>query len=150
APTLEHYLAESYAPVVAAAAKQKNAEVIGATATAVGKDLLPRVAALLDAGMVSDVIGVVGAKQFRRPMMAGNVIATVEALTPVVVASVRQTEFAPAQPQSAAGAVTKFDPGAVDAGRAQFVSLSQAKSERPDLAEAKVVVSGGRGMREGK
>jgi len=146
---LEHYLAETYAPVIAKIAKEKGAGVVGATATAFGKDVLPRVAALLEAGMVSDVAGIAGPKTFKRPMMAGNVIAQLEAVTDTVVVSIRQTEFAPAQP-GAAGTVTKVDPGPIDAKGAQFVSLSAASSDRPDLAEAKVVVSGGRGMREGK
>jgi electron transfer flavoprotein alpha subunit len=148
-PALEHYLAETYAPIIAKAAKDKGATVIGGTATAVGKDVLPRVAALLDAGLVSDVIAVTGANKFKRPMMAGNVILNVEVTTPTIVATIRQTEFAPAQP-AGGGSVSKIDPGAVDAKGAQFVSLHQAKSERPELTEAKVVVSGGRGMREGK
>ncbi len=146
---LEHYLAETYAPIIAKVAKEKGATVIGATAAAAGKDVLPRVAAILDAGMVSDVTGIVGPKAFKRPMMAGNVIAQLEANTDTVVVSIRQTEFPPAQPGGAA-TVSKIDPGAIDAGRASFVSLSAAKSDRPDLTEAKVVVSGGRGMREGK
>jgi electron transfer flavoprotein alpha subunit len=149
APALEHYLAETYAPIVAKAAKDQGASVVAATSTAVGKDLLPRVAAILDAGLVADVTGVVAANQFKRPMMAGNVIATVQADTPIVVVTVRQTAFEPAQP-AGAGSVTKLDPGAVDARGAAFVALHQAKSERPELTEAMVVVSGGRGMREGK
>jgi electron transfer flavoprotein alpha subunit len=148
-PALEHYLAESYAPIVARAAKEKGAGIVAATSTATGKDLIPRVAALLDAGMVADVTGIVGANQFKRPMMAGNVIATVQVDTPVIAVTVRQTAFQPAQ-AAAGGTVGKLDPGAVDARGASFVALHQAKSERPELTEAKVVVSGGRGMREGK
>ncbi len=146
---LQHYLAESYAPVVAKAAKEKGVTLVAATATSKGKDLLPRVAALLGAGMVSDVSAIAGPKQFRRPMMAGNVLVDVEVLTPIVVASVRQTEFAPAQPSGSAPVVA-FDPGAIEAPGAEFVSLAAAKSDRPELTDAKVVVSGGRGMREGK
>jgi len=146
---LEHYLAETYAPVIAKIAKEQGATIIGATATAIGKDVLPRVAALLDAGLVSDVIGVLGPNKFKRPMMAGNVILSVEVSTPTIVATIRQTEFPPAQP-GGAGAVTKVDAGPIDGKGASFVSLSAAKSDRPELTEAKVVVSGGRGMREGK
>ena len=147
---LEHYLAESYAPIVVKAAKERGASVVAMTGTSTGKDLMPRVAALLDAPMVADVVGIEGATKFKRPMMAGNVIQHIEVAAPTVVATVRQTEFAPAQPGGAAAAVAKLDAGAVDAGRASFVSLSAAKSDRPELTEAKVVVSGGRGMREGK
>jgi electron transfer flavoprotein alpha subunit len=152
-PALEHYLAESYAPIVARAAKEKGASVVAATSTATGKDLVPRVAALLDAGLVADVTAIVGANQFKRPMMAGNVIATVQVDTPIVAVTVRQTAFEPArgsEPQTGSGSVSKLDPGAVDTRGASFVALHQAKSERPELTEAKVVVSGGRGMREGK
>jgi electron transfer flavoprotein alpha subunit len=148
-PALEHYLAESYAPIVARAAKEKGASVVAATSTATGKDLIPRVAAQLDAGLVADVTGIAGANQFKRPMMAGNVIATVQVDTPIIAITVRQTAFEPAKP-AGAGSVSKLDAGTVDTRGASFVALHQAKSERPELTEAKVVVSGGRGMREGK
>ncbi len=146
---LEHYLAETYAPIVVKAAKDKGATAVAATSTALGKDLLPRVAAQLDAGLVSDVIAIVSPTQFKRPMMAGNVIATVEVATPNVVATVRQTEFPPAQPAGAASPIAKLE-ASVDGARAEFVSIAASKSERPELTEAKIVVSGGRGMKEGK
>jgi electron transfer flavoprotein alpha subunit len=150
-PELEHPLAETWAEVIAKAAKACSASVVGATATAVGKDVLPRVAALLDCGMVSDVSAVVGPNRFVRPMMAGNVIVQVEVKTPTIVASIRQTEFPPAQPAGGGDVpLKKLEVGAVDRKRAEFISLSAAKSDRPELTEAKVVVSGGRGMREGK
>ena len=147
---LEHALAESWAPVIAKAALEAGATVVAATATAIGKDVLPRVAALLDCGMVSDVTGIAGPNTFTRPMMAGNVIAKIEVSTPTVVATIRQTEFAPAQPGGAPATVRKLDVGVIEAKGAEFVSLQAAKSDRPELTEAKVVVSGGRGMREGK
>jgi electron transfer flavoprotein alpha subunit len=146
---LEHYLAETYAPIVARIAKEQGATLVAATATNVGKDLLPRVAALLDAGMASDVTALTGAKNFTRPQQAGNVIANIEVSTDIVVASVRQTAFPPAQPGGAAGSVTAVAPGAIDARGAAFVSLAATKSERPELTDAKIVVSGGRGMKEG-
>ena len=146
---LEHYLAETYAPVVARIAREKGASLVAASATNVGKDLLPRTAALLDAGMASDVVAVLGPKQFRRPQQAGNVLAIVEVLTDVAVASVRQTDFPPAQPGAGAASVEALAAGPVDARGAAFVSLSTTKSERPDLTDAKVVVSGGRGLKEG-
>jgi electron transfer flavoprotein alpha subunit len=149
-PGLAHYTAETWAPIVAKVAKDKGATVVAATSTATGKDLMPRVAALLDAGLVSDVIAVVNANTFKRPMMAGNVIATVEVSTPIVVATVRQTEFKPAQASGAAAPVTKVDATAPTDTRAEFVGVQESKSERPELTEAKIVVSGGRGMREGK
>ena len=149
APALKHYLAETYAPVVARIAREKGASLVAASATNVGKDLLPRTAALLDAGMASDVVAVLGPKQFRRPQQAGNVLAIVEVLTDVAVASVRQTDFPPAQPGAGAAPVEALAAGPVDARGAAFVSLSTTKSERPDLTDAKVVVSGGRGLKEG-
>ena len=147
---LEHYLAETYAPIVAKAAKDKGATVVAATSTSTGKDLLPRVAALLDAGLVSDVIAIAGPTSFKRPMMAGNVIATVEVTTPIIVASIRQTEFKPAEPAGGGSTITKLDGAIADGTRAEFVSVAESKSERPELTEAKIVVSGGRGMKEGK
>src|SRR5919198_562711 len=80
---------------------------------------------------------------------AGNALAHVEVSTPTVVVSVRQTEFAHAEP-AAAGEIVKADPGALDAKGAQVLGIQATKSERPELTEARVVVSGGRGMREGK
>jgi electron transfer flavoprotein alpha subunit len=149
-PGLKNYLAETYAPIVAKVAKEKGATVVAMTSTSTGKDLMPRVAALLDAGLVSDVIAVVGDKQFKRPMMAGNVIATVEVTTPIVCATVRQTEFKPAEAAGAASPVAKVDATAAGDTRAEFVGVQASKSERPELTEAKIVVSGGRGMKEGK
>ncbi|MCU1278498.1 MAG: Electron transfer flavoprotein alpha subunit [bacterium] len=149
-PGLQHYLAETYAPIVAKVAKEKGASVVAVTSTSTGKDLAPRVAALLDAGLVSDVIAIVAANQFKRPMMAGNVIATVEVSTPIVVATVRQTEFKPAEAAGAASPVSKVDATAAGDTRAEFVGVQASKSERPELTEAKIVVSGGRGMKEGK
>ena len=147
-PALGHPLAETWAPIVARVAKDKGAAIVAAAATNLGKDVLPRVAAALGAGMASDVIGVVGPKTFKRPLQAGNVIATVEVTTPVVVASVRQTAFPPAAETGAASPVEDAAAGPINALGASFVSLSTSKSERPELTEAKVVVSGGRGMKE--
>jgi len=149
-PGFKNYLAETYAPVVAKVAKENGASHVAMTSTSTGKDLMPRVAALLDAGLVSDVIAIVGDKQFKRPMMAGNVIATVEVSTPTVVATVRQTEFKPAEAAGGASPITKIDATAAGDTRAEFVGVQASKSERPELTEAKIVVSGGRGMKEGK
>jgi electron transfer flavoprotein alpha subunit len=148
-PALKNAIAETYAPIIARVAKDSGAVVIGATATSFGKDILPRVAALLEAGMVSDVIAVVGPKSFRRPVLAGGALTTVEVSTPIVVATVRQTEFPAAEP-GAAGELVKAEAGPLDAKGAAWVRAETTKSARPDLAEARVVVSGGRGMKEGK
>jgi electron transfer flavoprotein alpha subunit len=147
---LANYLAETYAPIVANVAQQVGASTLAATATNLGKDLLPRAAGLWDAGMLSDVIRVTGAKAFIRPTNAGNALAKVEAACDRVVATVRQTEFEPAAPLGAPGAVEKAAAGALDAKGAEFVELRLSASSRPELAEAKVVVSGGRGMKNGE
>jgi electron transfer flavoprotein alpha subunit len=149
-PGFKNYLAETFAPVVAKVAKEKGASHVAMTSTSTGKDLMPRVAALLDAGLVSDVIAIVSDKQFKRPMMAGNVIATVEVGTPTVVATVRQTEFKPAEAAGGASPISKIDATAAGDTRAEFVGVQASKSERPELTEAKIAVSGGRGMKEGK
>jgi electron transfer flavoprotein alpha subunit len=150
APALRDPIAETWAPALAGAVKKLGASALVASATSTGKDILPRAAALLEAGMASDITDVQGPKKFRRPTFAGNALTDVEVLTPIVVASVRQTEFAPAAPAASAGAVEAQDAGAVNALGAAFVSLHATKSVRPELTEAEVVVSGGRGMKTGE
>jgi electron transfer flavoprotein alpha subunit len=147
-PALGSTLAETWAPVLAAAAKDTGATALVASATSTGKDILPRAAALLGAGMASDVVAVLGAKSFRRTTYAGNALTDVEVTTATVVCTARQTEFAPAAPTPSAGTVENKDPGTVDALGSEIVALHASKSARPDLTEAKVVVSGGRGMKE--
>ncbi len=113
-PGLEHYLAETHAPIVARLAGEHGASVVSATANTLGKDLLPRVAALLDAGMASDVSSIAAANQFVRPILAGNAYSTVEISTPVICVTPRQTEFPAAEPGSA-GIVTEAAAGDLDA-----------------------------------
>jgi electron transfer flavoprotein alpha subunit len=143
-------LAETWAPQLADAVKRAGATGLIATATSTGKDVLPRAAALLGAGMASDVTGVLGERQFKRPAYAGNAIETVEVSSPAIVASVRQTAFAPAAPGGAVGAVETVAVGAADPLGAEYVGVRGTKSARPDLSDAKVVVSGGRGMKAGE
>jgi electron transfer flavoprotein alpha subunit len=150
APVLVHPLAEAYAPVVAGIARAVGASYVGAPATAFGKDILPRVAARLEAGMATEVQGFAGdggAITFRRAMWAGNVLAEVEIATPVKAFTVRTTEFAAAGKQGS-GAVTRVavavDPATL---RTRHLGFREVKSERPELTEARVVVSGGRGTK---
>jgi electron transfer flavoprotein alpha subunit len=150
AAALAQPLAEAHAPVIAALARQVGAAYVGAAATAFGKDLLPRAAALLDAGMATEVLGFGGegaAITFRRPMWAGNVLAEVEIATPVKVFTVRATEF-PASVADAAGAVHDLAP-AVDASalKTRYAGFEEVKSARPELTEARAVVAGGRGTK---
>jgi electron transfer flavoprotein alpha subunit len=150
APALERYVAELFAPVVADAARAAGAVYVGAAATAMGKDLLPRVACRLEAGMATDVIGFGGAGPavtFRRPMWAGNVLAEVEIVSPVKVFSARTTDFAPAPRAAAAGAVSPVSVTPPAAPRTRFVRFDEVKSARPELTEARVVVAGGRGTK---
>jgi electron transfer flavoprotein alpha subunit len=147
-PALAAALAETWAPLLATAVKESGATALVASATSTGKDILPRAAALLGAGMASDVVAVLGTKSFRRPTYAGNAQTDVEVNTATVVCTARQTEFAPAAPAASAGTVENKDPGAINALGSEFVALHATTSARPDLAEAKVVVSGGRGMKE--
>jgi electron transfer flavoprotein alpha subunit len=150
APVLEHALAEAYAPVVAGIAQAFQATHVGAAATAFGKDLLPRVAAKLEAGMATEVLGFGGegaAVTFRRPMWAGNVLAEVEIATAVKVFTIRPTEF-PAAAKEGKGAVQAVAV-AVDAAalKTRHAGFKEVKSERPELTEARAVVAGGRGTK---
>jgi len=147
---LAHYLAETYAPIVARLAKDHGATLVSATATAQGKDLMPRVAALLDAGMASDVSKLEAKDTFTRPILSGNANSTVQISTAMICTTVRQTEFEPAAPLPSPGTVTSAAAGPVDALGASFERLDAQKSDRPELTDAKVVVSGGRGMKNGE
>jgi len=147
---LAHYLAESYAPIVARLAKEHAATVVTATATAIGKDLVPRVAALLDAGQASDISKLEGKDTFVRPILAGNAYSTVQIGTPIICVTPRQSEFEAAPELGSAGTVTTAAAGTIETCGAEFVRLDAQKSDRPDLGDAKVVVSGGRGMKTGE
>src|SRR4051812_21158731 len=142
----ERALAETHAAAAAEAAKKTGATDVVIAATAYGKDIAPRIAAKLGAGVASDVLSVVSANQFKRAMWAGNAIATVEVTTPVKVVTVRATEFAPAQKAASAGTVQPLASAAPPA-KTKFVEFNEVKSARPELTEASVVVSGGRGTK---
>ena len=148
--SLKDYVAERYAPTVAAVAKG-YAVVVG-TASAYGKDLLARVAGRLGAGYASDISDVIvdGGLKYKRPMFAGNAFGIVVINTPIQIVSVRQSAFAAAEPTGGSSAVESVAVVAPSAGaaRLEFVSFDQVKSERPELAEAKVVVAGGRALKE--
>jgi len=147
---LEHYVAEPYTEALAEIIKQKGIELLVGTSTAIGKDLLPRVAARLGAGMASDVVNFNEDGTLTRPMYAGNVIATVKLEGSPRVVSVRATAFDPAK-KDGGGEVEKVAVN-VDAskGKAKFVGFNETKSDRPVLTEASIVVSGGRGLKNGE
>ena len=119
-----------------------------AASTTNGKNIMPRVAALLDVAQISDVIGVESADTFKRPIYAGNVIATVKSGDAKKVITVRTTAFDAVAAEGGSATIEAVD-AAHDAGLSEFVSQEIAKSDRPELAAAPVVISGGRGMQNG-
>jgi electron transfer flavoprotein alpha subunit len=143
APHLAEQLAEALAEQVLAVAGGYTHVL--APATAFGKNVLPRVAARLDVAQISDIVSVDSPDTFQRPIYAGNAIATVQSADPVKVLTVRTTAFDAAAATGGAAAIESVA-AAADPGTASFVGREVAKSERPELAGAKVVVSGGRGM----
>ncbi|MCP1576916.1 electron transfer flavoprotein alpha subunit [Herbaspirillum rubrisubalbicans] len=142
APQFADGLAENVAEQVLAIAKDYSH--ILAPATAYGKNILPRVAAKLDVGQISDITKVESADTFERPIYAGNAIATVQSIDPIKVITVRTTGFDPAA-QGGSAAVESI-PAVADSGKSSFVGREVAKSDRPELTAAKIIVSGGRGM----
>jgi electron transfer flavoprotein alpha subunit len=144
-PAYANALAENVAPLVAALMADHDAVLFPATTT--GKNIAPRVAALLDVMQVSDILSVEGPKTFTRPIYAGNAIATVESSDAKLVITVRGTAFAKAQASGGSASVEAVS-GAGDAGVSSFVGSELAKSERPELTSAKIIVSGGRALKD--
>lgn len=142
-PSLEHQLAENIAAAIAQVASSYTH--ILAPANTFGKNVLPRLAALLDVGQVSDVIAIESPTTFKRPIYAGNAIATVEALDAIKIITVRNTAFNPAEVSGEQAQIKKIELSQV-ISLSRFMSLQESKSERPELTAARVVVSGGRGL----
>jgi len=140
-PALEHQLAEAVAPIVVRLMDSHDAFLAPATTT--GKNIAPRVAALLDVMQVSDVLSVEGPDTFSRPIYAGNAIATVKSNDAKKVITVRTTAFEKAASDGGSASVEQVDASG-DPGTSSFVSLEASESERPELTSAKVIVSGGR------
>ena len=142
-------LAENVAPLVAGLMVNPNGgyDALLAPATAHGKNIAPRVAALLDVAQLSDILSVEGPKTFTRPTYAGNAIATVESSDAKLVITVRGTAFAKAEPTGGSASVETAS-GAGDAGISSFVGAEIAKNERPELTAAKIIVSGGRALKD--
>ncbi|HLV66987.1 MAG TPA: electron transfer flavoprotein subunit alpha/FixB family protein [Polyangiaceae bacterium] len=150
-PSFGTYLAEQFAPTVAAAAQ--GYALVVATATSFGKDLMPRVAARLGAAYAGDCAGVSvqdGKVVYRRPMFAGNAFGSCTLSTPIQVATARQSEFSPAEPTGSSSPVESVSKAPVGqaAARIEVIGLDAVRSERPELTEARVVVSGGRALKE--
>ena len=142
----EHQLAENIAELVAELGKGFGH--ILAPATTTGKNFLPRVAALLDTQMISEITGVESADTFLRPIYAGNAIATVQSADAIKVMTVRGTAFDAAATEGGSAAIESTDV-AKDAGVSSFVGEEIAKSDRPELTAANIIISGGRGMQNG-
>ena len=142
----EHQLAENVAALVAEVGK--GSSHILAAATTTGKNFMPRVAALLDVEQVSEIIAVESADTFKRPIYAGNAIATVQNSDSTKVITVRATGFDAAAAEGGSASVEAIDV-AKNEGISSFVGEELAKSDRPDLTAAKIVISGGRGMQNG-
>ncbi len=148
-----HQLAENLSKLVATLVKEqeggKDYSHVIAPATTTGKNVMPRVAALLDVAQLSDITAVESENTFQRPIYAGNAIATVESLDPIKVITVRGTAF-DAAAETGGSASVEAVAAVHDAGTSAFVGEEMAKSDRPELTAAKVVVSGGRGMGNGE
>ena len=141
-----HQLAENVGDLVAEVGKDYGHILAAATTT--GKNFAPRVAALLDVAMISEISGVESADTFKRPIYAGNAIATVQSSDSTKVLTVRGTAFDGVAAEGGSASVENLDL-AKDAGVSSFVGEELAKSDRPELAGAKIVISGGRGMQNG-
>ena len=138
-------LAENVAPLVAGLMAGYDAFLAPSTTT--GKNVAPRVAALLDVMQISDILSVEGGKTFTRPIYAGNAIATVESSDPKLVITVRGTAFAKAATTGGSASIEAVS-GPSDSGLSIFVGSEIAKSERPELTSAKIIVSGGRALKD--
>ena len=151
-PGLDQAIAEHWSPIIESVVLNGPYNFIVAPSSSIGKDTLPRLSCRLEAGMVSDVVGLSfenGKVNYVRPMYAGNVNATVRIVTDIEVVSVRQTAFDAFEPVERISLVEKVpvrSPSEV-LGRIKFDGFEKSISERPDLTEAKVVVSGGRGLK---
>jgi electron transfer flavoprotein alpha subunit len=142
----EHQLAENVSLLIAELGE--GYDNILAASTPNGKNIMPRVAALLDVGQISDIITVEDADTFKRPIYAGNVIATVQSSDPKKVITVRTTAF-DAGPTEGGNAAVEACAAVHDAGVSRFIREEVAVSDRPELTSASVVISGGRGMQNG-
>ncbi len=147
APHLGEFLAENVASLLLQLSK--NYSHVLAPATSNGKNVMPRVAALLDVQQISDISAVESADTFVRPIYAGNALATVKSKDPIKVITVRTTAF-DAVPASGGSAAVEAVAAPPDTGLSSFVGREVSKSERPELTAAKIIVSGGRGMGSGE
>ena len=145
-PVYGHFLAENIAPLIVGVVDGYSHVL--ATATTTAKNIMPRVAALLDVQAMSDISAVMSEDTFKRPIYAGNLIATVQSLDSVKVITVRGTAFESVCAEGGSATIEAIDL-AQDSGVSAFVSEQLAQSDRPELTAASIVISGGRGMASG-
>ncbi len=141
-----HGLAENVTPLLVELSK--DFDYLVAPATTTGKNLMPRVAALLDVAQISDITAIESGDTFVRPIYAGNAMATVQSSDPIKVITVRTTAFEAVAPEGASADIEEISV-TDDAGKSSFVGEDLTESERPELTSAKIVISGGRGMQSG-
>jgi electron transfer flavoprotein alpha subunit len=142
----ENYLAENFAPVIVKIAE--NYSHIVSSANTFGKNLMPRIAALLDTSQVSDIIKVISSDTFLRPIYAGNAFATVKSTDTKKCITIRPTSFEPCETSGGSAPIEKVE-AAEEFTSSKFIKREEIKSDRPELGTARVVISGGRGMQSG-
>ena len=142
----ENFVAENFAPVIVKLAE--NYSHVVCSANTFGKNLMPRIAASLDTSQVSDIIKVISADTFLRPIYAGNAFATVKSKDPKKCITIRPTSFEPCESSGGSASIEKAEPSE-EFNNTKFVKREEIKSDRPELGTARVVVSGGRGMQSG-
>lgn len=139
----QHQLPENFAPLIKAIA-QSFSHIL-APATAFGKNLLPRVAALLDVAQLSDVTEIISEDTYVRPIYAGNAFATVQSLNPIKLITIRTTAFAAAEISENSAQIEKLSIQ-ISNNQSKWLGLETTPSERPELTDAKIIISGGRGL----
>ena len=143
----KNYIAENFTSAVVKHAE--NYSHIICSANTFGKNLMPRIAALLDISQVSDIIKVISSDTFLRPIYAGNAFATVKSNDPKKCITIRPTSFEPAETSGGSAEIIKGDAGEVT-DHTKFIKKEEIKSDRPELGTARIVISGGRGMQSGE
>ncbi len=147
-PALEKQLPENFAPYLSELVKEKSFTYVIAPSTTQGKNVLPRAAALLDVAQISDITGIVDGDTFVRPIYAGNAMQTLKSSDTIKAMTVRTAAFDPADLTGGSCSVEKLG-DAADVGLSRFVSEEVVQSDRPELSNARIIVSGGRGMQSG-
>ena len=142
----QNYLAENFTPVIVK--QSENYSYVVCSANTFGKNLMPRVAALLDTSQISDIIKVISPDTYLRPIYAGNAFATVKSTDNKKCITIRPTSFDPAPTSGGSAEIVKTD-AAEATTLSKFIKREAVKSERPELGTARIVISGGRGMQSG-